>query len=169
MAVYGIAVDFVAAEGTPDSDLARVLRDEFNLTLLPTQDPFSITVVRTVHGLTLDDLDCMRRYRAELTYLLPHERNLIKLVGDPEDLVYRVQNLSYPTTEERKERCPRSSAGESWQPAPSPTSSRQASARWTMPRSRRSARAAWKAPIRFGDEFDIPIRHDSYEALAADP
>ena len=91
LAVYGITVDFVAAGGAQDSDLARVLRDEFKFALLPTQDPFSVTVVRTVHGLALDDLDCMQRYRAEMTYLLPQERALIKLVGDPEDSVYRVQ------------------------------------------------------------------------------
>jgi hypothetical protein len=31
----------------------------------------------------------MQLYRAELTYLLPQERSLIKLVDDPEDVVYR--------------------------------------------------------------------------------
>ncbi len=65
LAVYGITIDFAAASGRSDTDLTRTLLEEYNLALLPTQDPFSVTFVRTVHGLGLEDLDCMRRYAAE--------------------------------------------------------------------------------------------------------
>ncbi len=86
LAVYGITVDFAAASGKPDSDLTRALLDEFNVTLLPTENPFTIIFVRTVHGLTLDDLDCIRRYRAELRGLAPDERVLIQLAGAGEPI-----------------------------------------------------------------------------------
>ena len=79
LAVYGVTVEFAAASGAPDSDLTRTLLEEFNVTLLPTGNPFSLTFVRTVHGLSLDDLDCMRRYRDELTHLAPAERSFILL------------------------------------------------------------------------------------------
>jgi hypothetical protein len=65
LAVYGVTIDFAAASGRSDTDLTRTLLEEYNLALLPTQDPFSVTFVRTVHGLGLEDLDCMRRYAAE--------------------------------------------------------------------------------------------------------
>ena len=79
LAVYGVTVDFAAASGKPDSDLTRSLLDEFNVTLLPTENPFVILFVRTVHGLTLDDLDCVRRYAMEQRGLTPDERALIQL------------------------------------------------------------------------------------------
>jgi len=79
LAVNGIVVDFAAASGKADSDLTRALLDEFSITLLPTENPFTIIFVRTVHGLTLDDLDCIRRYRAEHRGLAPDERVLIHL------------------------------------------------------------------------------------------
>lgn len=65
LAVYGVAVDFVSASGAADTDLSRTLLQEYSLALLPSQAPFSITFVRTVHGLGLDDLGCMQRYRTE--------------------------------------------------------------------------------------------------------
>lgn len=79
LAVYGVTVDFAAASGSVDSDLTRSLLDEFNVTLLPTENPFTLIFVRTVHGLTLDDLDCIRRYRAEHFALAPDERALLQL------------------------------------------------------------------------------------------
>lgn len=80
LAVYGVTVDFAAASGSVDSDLTRSLLEEFNITLLPTENPFTLIFVRTVHGLTLDDLDCMRRYRGEQLSLAPDERALLQLV-----------------------------------------------------------------------------------------
>ena len=77
LAIYGFTVDFVATSGAADSDLTQMLPNEFNMTLLPTQNPFAITFVRTVHGLGLDDLDCMRRYRTELAHLDDRGRRLI--------------------------------------------------------------------------------------------
>jgi hypothetical protein len=77
LAVYAIAIDFVAAAGTTDSDLTHALSGEFNLTLLPTQDPFSVFFVRTIHGIGRHDLDSMRRYRGEFHALTPDERALI--------------------------------------------------------------------------------------------
>jgi hypothetical protein len=82
LAVYGITVDFAAASGKADSDLTRALLDEFAVSLLPTENPFTMIFVRTVHGLALDDLDCIRRYRAEHRGLAPDERVLIHL-GPP--------------------------------------------------------------------------------------
>jgi len=80
MAIYGLTVDFVAASGVTDSDLTQMLLDDFNITLLPTQNPFSITFVRTVHGLSTHDLNSMARYQAELEVLSPEERSLIAVV-----------------------------------------------------------------------------------------
>jgi hypothetical protein len=89
LAVYGTVIDFAVASGIADSDLTRALLDEFNITLLPTGNPFSITFVRTVHGLSLRDLDCIRRYRDELNYLSPQERSLVLLVDEPLSSLYR--------------------------------------------------------------------------------
>jgi len=80
MAIYGLSVDFVAASGQADSDLTQMLLNDFNIRLLPTQNPFSITFVRTVHGLSTHDLNSMKRYRAELEVLSPEERALIAVV-----------------------------------------------------------------------------------------
>lgn len=92
LAVYGITVDFAAASGSVDSDLTRSLLDEFNITLLPTENPFTLIFVRTVHGLTLDDMDCMRRYRAEQLGLAPDERALLQLVPNLDKNLSRGQN-----------------------------------------------------------------------------
>ena len=92
LATRGTTVDFAAASGHPDSDLTRTLLDEFSVALLPTEDPFSITFVRTVHGLGLEDLDCVQRYRTELRYLSSEERALILLMSDPIDQIYRTQD-----------------------------------------------------------------------------
>ncbi len=92
LATRGTTVDFAAAAGDHNSDLTRALLDEFNIKLLPTEDPFSITFVRTVHGLGLDDLDSMQRYRVELRFLSAEERALILLTSDPEDRIYRYQD-----------------------------------------------------------------------------
>ncbi|MEZ4712556.1 MAG: hypothetical protein R3A44_35540 [Caldilineaceae bacterium] len=91
LATRGSTVDFAAASGHADSDLTRTLLDEFSVALLPTEDPFGITFVRTVHGLGLDDLDCVQRYRTELRYLSSEERALILLMSDPVDQIYRTQ------------------------------------------------------------------------------
>jgi hypothetical protein len=92
LAVYGITVDFAAASGKADSDLTRALLDEFGVTLLPTENPFTIVFLRTVHGLQLDDLDCIRRYRAEHRGLAPDERVLIHLGPTIDKEPLRVQN-----------------------------------------------------------------------------
>jgi hypothetical protein len=92
LAVYGITVDFAAASGKADSDLTRALLDEFGVTLLPTENPFTILFMRTVHGLTLEDLDCIRRYRAEHRGLAPDERVLIHLGPTIDKEPVRVQN-----------------------------------------------------------------------------
>jgi hypothetical protein len=92
LAVYGITVDFTAASGKTDSDLTRALLDEFGVTLLATENPFTIIFMRTVHGLQLDDLDCIRRYRAEHRGLAPDERVLIHLGPTIDREPVRVQN-----------------------------------------------------------------------------
>ncbi len=92
LAVYGITIDFAAASGKVDSDLTRTLLDEFGVNLLPTENPFTIIFVRTVHGLQLDDLDCIRRYRAEHRGLAPDERVLIHLGPAIDREPVRIQN-----------------------------------------------------------------------------
>jgi hypothetical protein len=79
LAVYGVTVDFAAVSGNADSDLTRSMLEEFNIRLLPTENPFTILFVRTVHGLALDDLDCIRRYRREVEMLTPGQRDLLML------------------------------------------------------------------------------------------
>ena len=63
--------------------------EEFNVTLLPTENPFQITFVRSVHGLSLQDLDSMRRYRDELAYLSNDERSLVLLADELRNVLYR--------------------------------------------------------------------------------
>jgi len=92
LAVYGITVDFAAASGKAESDLSRAMLDEFGVTLLATENPFTIIFMRTVHGLQLDDLDCIRRYRAEHRGLAPDERVLIHLGPTIDREPVRVQN-----------------------------------------------------------------------------
>ncbi len=92
LAVYGMTVDFVAAGGAASSDLTRTLADEYNMTLLPTQDPFSATFVRTVHALGLDDLDCIQRYRAELGRLSADARALLLLQPTGAEQTYSFSN-----------------------------------------------------------------------------
>jgi hypothetical protein len=92
LAVSGITVDFAAASGKADSDLTRALLEEFHVTLLSTENPFTIVFMRTVHGLQLDDLDCIRRYRAEHRGLAPDERVLIHLGPTIDREPIRVQN-----------------------------------------------------------------------------
>jgi hypothetical protein len=48
--------------------------------------------MRTVHGLQLDDLDCIRRYRAEHRGLAPDERVLIHLGPTIDKEPLRMQN-----------------------------------------------------------------------------
>jgi hypothetical protein len=92
LAVYGITIDFAAASGKADADLTRSLLEEFGVTLLPTENPFTIIFLRTVHGLQLDDLDCIRRYRAEHRGLAPDERVLIHLGPTFDQEPLRMQN-----------------------------------------------------------------------------
>ncbi len=89
LAVYGTTIDFAVASGRADSDLTRALLDEFNVTLLPTENPFYVTFIRTVHGLTLNDMDAVRRYRDELDYLSADERGLILLTSAEPATLYR--------------------------------------------------------------------------------
>ncbi len=88
LAVYAITIDFIAASGALDSDMARAVNGEFNLALLPTQDPFSIIYVRTVHGIARHDLDSMRRYRNEFQNLTTDERALVMLVDEQRADIY---------------------------------------------------------------------------------
>ena len=94
LATRGAKVEFATVSGDPDSDLTRALLEEFGVTLLPTQDPFGITFVRTVHGLGMADLDSVQRYKSELSHLSPDERALVLLTSDPTDGIYRFRGNS---------------------------------------------------------------------------
>ncbi len=96
LAVYGVAVDFAAASGSAGSELSRALLDEFNISLLPTENPFTILFVRTVHGLALDDLDSMRRYRQEMRYLPAEHRALLCLDVGREETLYQPNGKPAP-------------------------------------------------------------------------
>jgi hypothetical protein len=100
LAVYGTVIDFAATSGAADSDLTRALLEEFNVTLLPTENPFAVTFVRSVHGLSLHDLDAIRRYRDELAYLTPEERTVVLLSDSLHDPLYHVERriLQRPPT-----------------------------------------------------------------------
>jgi hypothetical protein len=88
LAVYGMTVEFVAAPGDPASELTRTLLDDFNLTLLPTNNPFTLLFVRSLHGLALGDLESIRRYQTELSYLSSAERKLVLLADFFTESVY---------------------------------------------------------------------------------
>ena len=98
LAVYGVTVDFAAASGSAGSELSRALLDEFNISLLPTENPFTILFVRTVHGLALDDLDSMRRYRQEMRYLPAEHRALLCLDVGREETLYQPNGKPAPVT-----------------------------------------------------------------------
>jgi hypothetical protein len=79
LVVTGVEVDFAAVSGDGDSDLNESVLGEYRLARLVTGDPFTLTCVRTVHGLGLDDLESVHRYRAELARLSGAERGVILL------------------------------------------------------------------------------------------
>ncbi len=96
LAVHGISVDFAAAWGTSESELSWTLQEEFKVALLPTGNPFTALLVRTVHGLALEDLACMRRYQAELGQLSPEARTLVQLDNSPISPAYPATSSSPP-------------------------------------------------------------------------
>ncbi len=91
LAAHGIPIDFAAVWGSAESDLSETMLREFRLTTLPTEDPFRITFVRTVHGITLADLSTMRRYYTELTLLSEEGVNQVALVERERSSFYGVQ------------------------------------------------------------------------------
>ncbi len=96
LATHGITVDFAAVPGRPDSDLTPAVLRDFRLNGLPNGNPFQVSLVRTVHGLRLDDLDSARRYRAEVWRLLEPERRQILLTRTHEVSVYGAEPTSQP-------------------------------------------------------------------------
>lgn len=104
LAIHGMTVEFVAASGNVTSELTRALLDEFNLTLLPTNNPFTLLFVRSVHGLALGDLESVRRYQAELTYLSAAERRLVLLTDLFTDSVYQRELYVTPKKDARAAR-----------------------------------------------------------------
>ena len=90
MAAHGIPVDFAAVSGRPDSELPRSVLHEFRLAQLVTYNPFSITVVRTLHGLSLPDIGAVHRYREEMKRLSAAEQAAILLARRNPALVYDV-------------------------------------------------------------------------------
>jgi hypothetical protein len=92
LAAHGIPVDFAAVWGSTESDLSETTLREFRSTLLPTDDPFRINFVRTVHGLTLEDLGSIRRYYMELMLLNQANLDQIALVDQQRRLLYGVES-----------------------------------------------------------------------------
>jgi hypothetical protein len=99
-----MTVEFVAASGDPESELTRTLLDEFNFTLLPTNNPFTILFVRSVHGLALGDLESIRRYQNELSYLSAAERKLVLLADFFTEGVYQREPIASPKKDPRAAR-----------------------------------------------------------------
>jgi hypothetical protein len=91
MAIRGIPVDLAAVSGHADSDLTQAVLQDARVARLLTDDPFRITLVRTVHGLALGDLEGMRHYRSELYRLTPEQRALITLADDASGALYGAQ------------------------------------------------------------------------------
>lgn len=104
LAVYGMTVEFVAAAGNVESELTRTLLDEFNFTLLPTNNPFTILFVRSIHGLALGDLESIRRYQTELSYLSAAERKLVLLTDFFTESVYQRELYLAPKKDPRAAR-----------------------------------------------------------------
>ncbi|NJN82652.1 MAG: hypothetical protein HC802_10530, partial [Caldilineaceae bacterium] len=48
--------------------------------------------MRTVHGLGLDDLECIHRYRQEIDFLTAEERMSIMLDADVDGGLYQARN-----------------------------------------------------------------------------
>lgn len=94
LAAHGIPVDFAAVWGSPESDLSETTLREFRSTLLPTDDPFRINLVRTVHGLTLEDLGSIRRYYMEMMMLNAANLDQLALVDRQRRLLYGVEEDS---------------------------------------------------------------------------
>jgi hypothetical protein len=99
LAAHGIPIDFAAVWGSPESDLTETTLREFRSTLLPTDDPFRINFVRTVHGLTLSDLGNIRRYYLELTLLSEAALSQVTLVGRRRHVIYGVGEQKSKATE----------------------------------------------------------------------
>ena len=79
LAAHGITVDFAAVSGSPQSDLTESILRDFRVVGLPNGDPFQVTFVRTVHGLSLADLGSVQRYRQELARLGANGRRQVML------------------------------------------------------------------------------------------
>jgi hypothetical protein len=100
LAAHGIPVDFAAVWGSVESDLSETTLREFRSTMLPTDDPFRLNFVRTVHGLTLEDLGSIRRYYNEMMLLNDTNLDQLALVERQRRLLYGVEE----TTSEDRER-----------------------------------------------------------------
>ncbi len=79
LATHGVLINFAAASGHPQSDLAGSLQQDLGVALLATQDPYSLLLVRTVHGLGADDIESVQRYRAEWGRLDEAGRKLLAI------------------------------------------------------------------------------------------
>lgn len=90
LAAHGITVDFAAISGSPESDLTESILRDFRVNGLPSGDPFQITFVRSVHGLSLADLGSVMRYRQELARLGINGRRQVMLAEDISGPVYGV-------------------------------------------------------------------------------
>lgn len=90
LASHGITVDFAAVSGSPQSDLTESILRDFRVAGLPSGDPFQVTFVRTVHGLSLTDLGSVQRYRQELARLGSNGRRQVMLTEQGADELYRV-------------------------------------------------------------------------------
>lgn len=90
LAAHGITVDFAAVSGSPKSDLTESILRDFRVVGLPNGDPFQVTFVRTVHGLSLADLGSVQRYRQELARLGVNGRRQVLLTEMGAATVYGV-------------------------------------------------------------------------------
>ena len=88
LAAHGIIVDFAAVSGNPQSDLTESILRDFRVVGLPNGDPFQVTFVRTVHGLSLADLGSVQRYRQELARLGANGRRQVMLTENGAAAVY---------------------------------------------------------------------------------
>ncbi len=91
LAAHGITVDFAAVSGSPQSDLTESILRDFRVVGLPNGDPFQVTFVRTVHGLSLADLGSVQRYGQELARLGSNGRRQVMLTENGVAELYGVR------------------------------------------------------------------------------
>lgn len=98
------AIDFGVSQNVHNSKLKRPLEIR-KVSLLTSEDPLSISIVRTVNGISYSDLTCSDRLLAEFYRLNDHDRaqlvllpaHYVTLYGNPPDDVIASDETQFPS------------------------------------------------------------------------